>query len=365
MSAGSGTDLKHITHWIGGKPWTGSPSAPRGRLRPGHRPGHRARRPGQPRPRWTPRWRRPRRPPPTGGQVSLSRRAAILFTFRELVQGAHRRTGRADHRRARQGGLRRGRRGGARPGSRRVRLRHPAPAQGRVLGERVHRRRLVLAPAAARRGRGHHPVQLPGHGADVDVPHGHRLRQHVRAQAVGEGPVRLAAAGVAVGRGRPARRRVQRACRGTRTRSTRSSTTRMSPRSASSAPPRWPGTSTSTGTQAGKRVQALGGAKNHMVVLPDADLDLAADAAVSAGFGSAGERCMAISAAGRGGAGRRRADRADPRPDQPAAGRPGHRRAVRDGAAGHRGAPGPGGLLPGLRGPPRAPRWRSTAGPTR
>jgi malonate-semialdehyde dehydrogenase (acetylating)/methylmalonate-semialdehyde dehydrogenase len=51
-----------------------------------------------------------------------------------------------------------------------------------------------------------------------------------------------------------------------------------------------------TGTAHGKRVQALGGAKNHMVVLPDADLDLAADAATSAGFGSAGERCMAISA---------------------------------------------------------------------
>ena len=50
-----------------------------------------------------------------------------------------------------------------------------------------------------------------------------------------------------------------------------------------------------TGTRAGKRVQALGGAKNHMVVLPDADLDAAADAAVSAGFGSAGERCMAVS----------------------------------------------------------------------
>ena len=50
------------------------------------------------------------------------------------------------------------------------------------------------------------------------------------------------------------------------------------------------------GTAAGKRVQALGGAKNHMIVLPDADLDLAADAAVSAGYGSAGERCMAISA---------------------------------------------------------------------
>jgi malonate-semialdehyde dehydrogenase (acetylating) / methylmalonate-semialdehyde dehydrogenase len=49
------------------------------------------------------------------------------------------------------------------------------------------------------------------------------------------------------------------------------------------------------GTLAGKRVQALGGAKNHMVVLPDADLDMAADAAVSAGYGSAGERCMAVS----------------------------------------------------------------------
>src|SRR5207244_1776030 len=50
-----------------------------------------------------------------------------------------------------------------------------------------------------------------------------------------------------------------------------------------------------TGTRNGKRVQALGGAKNHMVVLPDADVDAAADEAVSAGYGSAGERCMAIS----------------------------------------------------------------------
>ncbi|MFL5944784.1 MAG: CoA-acylating methylmalonate-semialdehyde dehydrogenase, partial [Gaiellaceae bacterium] len=50
-----------------------------------------------------------------------------------------------------------------------------------------------------------------------------------------------------------------------------------------------------TGTATGKRVQALGGAKNHMIVLPDADMDMAADAAVSAAYGSAGERCMAIS----------------------------------------------------------------------
>ncbi len=50
-----------------------------------------------------------------------------------------------------------------------------------------------------------------------------------------------------------------------------------------------------TGAKNGKRVQALGGAKNHMVVLPDADVDMAADAAVSAAYGSAGERCMAVS----------------------------------------------------------------------
>ncbi|MEX2547147.1 MAG: CoA-acylating methylmalonate-semialdehyde dehydrogenase, partial [Chloroflexota bacterium] len=50
-----------------------------------------------------------------------------------------------------------------------------------------------------------------------------------------------------------------------------------------------------TGTRNGKRVQALGGAKNHMVVLPDADIDMAADAAVSAAYGSSGERCMAVS----------------------------------------------------------------------
>src|SRR5690606_39078838 len=51
------------------------------------------------------------------------------------------------------------------------------------------------------------------------------------------------------------------------------------------------------GTQAGKRVQALGGAKNHMVVMPDADMQQAANALMGAGYGSAGERCMAVSVA--------------------------------------------------------------------
>jgi len=53
----------------------------------------------------------------------------------------------------------------------------------------------------------------------------------------------------------------------------------------------------STGTAHGKRVQAMGGAKNHMIVMPDADLDQVADALIGAGYGSAGERCMAISVA--------------------------------------------------------------------
>src|SRR5690606_7409929 len=49
------------------------------------------------------------------------------------------------------------------------------------------------------------------------------------------------------------------------------------------------------GVARNKRVQAFGGGKNHMIVLPDADLDVAADAAVSAAFGAAGQRCMAVS----------------------------------------------------------------------
>jgi malonate-semialdehyde dehydrogenase (acetylating)/methylmalonate-semialdehyde dehydrogenase len=52
-----------------------------------------------------------------------------------------------------------------------------------------------------------------------------------------------------------------------------------------------------TGCAAGKRVQCFGGAKNHMIVMPDADMDQAVDALIGAGYGSAGERCMAVSVA--------------------------------------------------------------------
>ena len=111
-----------------------------------------------------------------------------------------------------------------------------------------------------------------------------------------------------------------------------------------------------TGTRHGKRVQALGGAKNHMVVLPDADLDAAADAAVSAAYGSAGERCMAISVVVAVG------PVADPLVDAIASRIPdvvvgaGDDAGVHDGTADHRGAPGP---RPVLR---RARRRRGSQG---
>ena len=77
----------------------------------------------------------------------------------------------------------------------------------------------------------------------------------------------------------------------------RSSTIRTSRPSASSARRRSREYVYSRATATGKRAQCFGGAKNHMIIMPDADLDQAADALIGAGYGSAGERCMAISVA--------------------------------------------------------------------
>ena len=101
-----------------------------------------------------------------------------------------------------------------------------------------------------------------------------------------------------------------------------------------------------TGARHGKRVQALGGAKNHLVVMPDADLDQAVDALIGAAYGSAGERCMAISVAVAVGDVADRAGRAAgrTRAARSAIGA-GHGPAGRDGAAGHRAAPRQGARL--------------------
>ena len=266
----------------------------------------------------------------------------------------------AAHGRARQGAVRRPRRGGPRPREHRVRLRHPAPAEGRLQRAGGDRRRRVLDPPAARRRRRHHPVQLPGDGADVDVRQRPRVRQHVRAQAEREGPVGVAADGRAAGQGRAAGRAASTSCRATRSPSTACSSTPTSPPSASSARRRSPSYIYETGTANGKRVQALGGAKNHMLVLPDADLDMAADAAVSAGYGSAGERCMAISVVLAVDIDRRRAGRQDRRAHPGDQGRPGHRAGQRDGPADHRRAPRQGPRLRRGRRRTRARRSSST-----
>ena len=148
------------------------------------------------------------------------------------------------------------------------------------------------------RGRGrHHAVQLPGDGPDVDVPGGHRLRQHLRPQAQRAGPVGVALRRGPLAAGGAAGRRLQRRARRQGVASTRCSTTPASRPSRSSGSTPIAQYIHQRGSANGKRVQALGGAKNHAIVLPDADVDFAAEHLAAAAFGSAGERCMAISAA--------------------------------------------------------------------
>jgi malonate-semialdehyde dehydrogenase (acetylating)/methylmalonate-semialdehyde dehydrogenase len=223
------------------------------------------------------------------------RRARVMMRFRELMD-AHKKdlakivTQEHGKTLADAGGL-----DHARHRGRRVRDGHPAPSQGRAQRERRHRRRHVVDPPAARRVRGHHAVQLPGDGPDVDVPDRDRLRQHVHPEAFRARPDAVVAHGRAAQGSRFARRRVQRRARrqGGRRRAARAS---IDPRRVVRRLDADRAYIYETGTRHGKRVQALGGAKNHAVVLPDADLDYATEAIIGAGYGSAGERCMAISA---------------------------------------------------------------------
>ena len=288
--------MRRINHWIDGQ---------RRRRHVGtHRRPCATRPPASSRPRSTRVGRGGRRAPsprraaafPAWRATSLSRRAEVMFRFRELVDANRKEIAAAGHQRARQGAVRRHRRGGPRPGERRVRLRRPAPAQGRLQRAGVDRRRRLLDPPAARRRRRHHAVQLPGDGARCGCsPTRMACGNTFVLKPSEKDPSVVAASGRPAAPGRAARRRVQRRAGRQGRRRPPARAPRRRRRSASSAPRRSPGTSTRPAPQHGKRVQALGGAKNHMVVLPDADIDMAADAAVSAGYGSAGERCMAIS----------------------------------------------------------------------
>ena len=172
----------------------------------------------------------------------------------------------------------------------------PHLLEGRVQPQRRTGYRQLVRPPAARRRRRHHAVQLPGHGADVDVPGRRRLRQHLRPEAVRARSLGahliwelFQEAGFPDG--------VFNVVHGDKTAvdAILDSPDIAAVSFVGSTPiaeyvyPR--------GTSAGKRVQALGGAKNHMIVMPDADMDQAVDALMGAGYGSAGERCMAISVA--------------------------------------------------------------------
>ena len=112
--------------------------------------------------------------------------------------------------RARQDHRRRQGRHPARRGGGGVRLRHPAPHEGRVHGRRRARHRHLLHAPAARRGGGHHALQLPGHDPDVEVRPRHRLRQRLHPEAVGARSRRAADARRIDDRGRTSAGRAQR-----------------------------------------------------------------------------------------------------------------------------------------------------------
>ena len=150
-------------------------------------------------------------------------------------------------------------------------------------------------PRATRCGRRHHAVQLSRNGPPLDVGQRDRVWERLRSQAFREGPVPVAAPSRAGQGGGRARRRPQRGARRPRRSGRTLGAPRRRRRVFRGQHTHRPATCTRRAPAHGKRVQALGGAKNHMVVLPDADVGAAADAAISAGFGSAGERCMAIS----------------------------------------------------------------------
>ena len=154
-------------------------------------------------------------------------------------------------------------------------------------------RRLFDAPAARHR-RGHHAVQLPGDDPAVDVRRRDRDRQRLHPEAQRARSVGAGAAGRAVAARRGCPRASCRSCTATRRWSTRSS---IIPAISAVS---FVGSSDIAhyvyrrGVAAGKRVQAMGGAKNHGIVMPDADLDQVVADLSGAAFGSAGERCMAL-----------------------------------------------------------------------
>ena len=230
-------------------------------------------------------------------QASLSQRSKVLFAFRELVnehipQLASLVTG--EHGKVLSDA--RGR-GAARPGGGRVRVRHPAAAQGRLLRPGVERRGRLLLPRAARRRRGHHARSTSRSWCRCGCT---RSRSPVAMRSCSS-PASATRRPRCSSRSSGSARVCRTVCSTSYT-ATRQAVDALLDSDGIAAVSFVGSTPIARyiherASATGKRVQALGGAKNHAVVLPDADLDFAADHLVAAAFGSAGERCMAISAA--------------------------------------------------------------------
>ena len=230
-------------------------------------------------------------------ETPVVERARLMFRYRALLGRAFRGARGDCHARAWQDAGRGPGRGKSRHRSRRVRLRHPEPDHGRDLAEHRGRRRCGSGAAPGWRVRRHHAVQLSVHGAAVDVSDRAHLRQHVCAEAVGKGAAVVAATGRAAGRGRRCRTACSTSSTATRNASTRCSIIRRWPRSRSSVRPPIAKYIYERGTAAGKRVQSAGGAKNHLIIMPDADMDQTVKALAASAYGCAGQRCMAGSVA--------------------------------------------------------------------
>ena len=352
-----------ITHWIGGKPWAGTSErqgsvydpatgresgrvdlASAGVVDEAVRSAAAA----------AAEWR----------NASLTRRTQVVFAFRELLNARKERAGRDHHRRARQGALRRARRGRPRPGGRRVRLRHPAPAQGRLLartcptGVDVHSIRQPLGVVGD-----HQPVQLPGHGADVVLPGRDRGRQHAWCSSPARRTRRPPSGWPSSGRRPACPTASSTSCTATRRPSTRCSSTPTS-RSISlrrlDADRRVRLRARHQPTASGCRRSA--GRRTTWSCCPTPTSTWPPTPRSTPGFGSAGERCMAISAPSSRSA--RSATSWSPRSPSAMA-RSAHRRrhavGCRHGPARHRRAPRQGGVATSTRRGGRGASWSSTA----
>ena len=236
-----------------------------------------------------------------GLERNASRRAGTIDVPLSRAAGATlRRAGGSRDPRARQDAGRGPGRGESRHRSCRIRLRHSEPDHGRNTAEHCGRRRCRSRSPSGWRVRWHHAVQLPVHGAAVDVSDCAHLRQHICAEAVGKSAAVVGATRRTAWPRRACRTACSTSCMATRNVSMRCS---IIPKVAAIS---FVGSTPiakyiyERGTAAGKRVQSAGGAKNHLIIMPDADMDQTVKAARRIGVRLCGPALHGRQCGGRG-----------------------------------------------------------------